>query len=204
MRIARELHDVVAHHVSVMGVQAGAARRIMAKAPDKAEAALSSIEAASRQAVEELHRTLGFLRQGDDADDLAPQPGVAQLDDLVHQLDRAKLAVDIAVEGEPRPLPRTLEVSVYRIVQEALTNTLKHAGAATATVRLRYEPTAFEVEVADNGRGNPDAPDRPVGGHGLMGMRERVSLHGGHLVAGPGEAGGFVVRARFPLDGAAS
>jgi signal transduction histidine kinase len=207
VRIARELHDVVAHHVSVMGIQAGAARRVMARTPEKAEEALSSIESASRHAVVELHRMLGFLRQGDEGDALAPQPGLAQLDELAEQLGRqASLAVDVRVEGEPRPLPQTLEVSVYRIVQEALTNTLKHANAATATVSLRYEPALFEVEVTDDGRGGAartDGTDDAVGGHGLIGMRERASLHGGHLRSGPRSEGGFSVHATFPLNGPA-
>lgn len=202
VRIARELHDVVAHHVSVMGVQAGAARRVMADQPEKAAAALSSIEASSRQAVLEMHRMLDFLRQeGDEADMLAPQPGLGQLPELVDQVGEAKLPVQVSVKGDPRPLPRSLDVSAYRVVQEALTNTLKHARAQAAAVRLHYQPHSLDIEVVDDGCG-PAAHVAPkVGGHGLIGMRERVSLHGGHLRAGPLPEGGFSVHATFPLDG---
>ena len=200
VRIARELHDVVAHHVSVMGVQAGAARRVMAQQPGKAEEVLSSIEASSRQAVLELHRLLGVLRRSDQPDELAPQPDLAQLPDLVAQAGQGGLQVKLAIEGEPRALPRTLEVSAYRVIQEALTNALRHSGGTTATVRVDYRPAALEVEVLDDGRGNGPAPVT-AGGHGLMGMRERVGLHGGHLRAGRTPAGGFAVHATFPLDG---
>jgi signal transduction histidine kinase len=203
VRIARELHDVVAHHVSVMGVQAGAARRVMERQPEKAAEALSSIEASSRQALVELHRLLGFLRRAGEADDLAPQPGLAQLEDLVGPGGQGDLTVVLSIEGDPRPLSPTLEVSAYRIVQEALTNTRKHSGGATASVRLRYGPETFEVEVVDDGT-SADGDERHVGnegGLGLIGMRERVSLHGGHLRAGPGADGGFAVLATFPLNG---
>jgi signal transduction histidine kinase len=199
VRIARELHDVVAHHVSVMGVQAGAARRVMARRPDQAAEALSSIEASSRQAVVELHRLLGFLRREGQDDALAPQPDLAQLPELIAQATQGELTVGLSVEGEPRPLPGTLELSVYRVIQEALTNALKHSGGTAATVRVAYEATSLEVEVSDDGRGAGGATGGS--GHGLIGMRERVRLHGGHLRAGPDPAGGFVVRASFPLNG---
>ena len=198
VRIARELHDVVAHHVSVMGIQAGAARRVMARRPDQAEEALSSIEASSRQAVVELHRLLGFLRREGQDDALAPQPDLAQLPELIAQATQGELTVGLSVEGEPRPLPGTLELSVYRVIQEALTNALKHSGGTAATVRVSYGPSMLEVEVADDGRGGGPAGGS---GHGLIGMRERVRLHGGHLRAGPDPAGGFVVHASFPLNG---
>jgi signal transduction histidine kinase len=201
VRIARELHDVVAHHVSVMGVQAGAARRVMARQPEKAEEILSSIEASSRQAVVELHRLLGFLRRADQPDDVAPQPDLAQLPDLVAQAEQGGLAVELSVEGEPRPLPRTLEVSAYRVIQEALTNALKHSGGTTATVRVDYTPQGLEIEVVDDGRRGAERPLDGVGGHGLMGMRERVGLHGGHLRAGLTAQGGFAVHATFPVNG---
>ena len=202
VRIARELHDVVAHHVSVMGVQAGAARRVMERQPDKAAEALSSIEASSRQAVVELHRLLGFLRRAGEADELAPQPGLAQLDDLVAQAARGELTVDLSIEGDPRPLSPTLEVSAYRVIQEALTNTRKHSAGATATVRVCYGPSTLEVEVLDDGAGRRRRPPGSDGGHGLIGMRERATLHGGHLRAGPRPEGGFAVHATFPLNGA--
>ncbi|HEX2698955.1 MAG TPA: sensor histidine kinase [Acidimicrobiales bacterium] len=203
MRIARELHDVVAHHVSVMGVQAGAARLVMERDPPNAASALASIESSSRQAVAELHRLLGFLRQEGDSDDLAPQPGLDQLEDLVAQMAAARFGVQLRVDGEPRPLPSSVELSAYRIVQEALTNVLKHSGAASAEVHLRYRSGTVEVEVLDDGGGVPTAPTA-TGGHGLIGMRERATLHGGHLAAGPRPEGGFYVRATFPLNGASS
>ena len=198
VRIARELHDVVAHHVSVMGVQAGAARLVMEREPVKAAEALAGVESSSRQAVVELHRLLGFLRREGDEDDLAPQPGLRQLDDLVAQMADAELAVDLRVDGDPRPLPSTVELSAFRIVQEALTNTLKHAGVSKAQVRLCYRPGEVEVEVVDDGRGDRGAP-AGSGGHGLIGMRERVGLHGGRLTTGPRAGGGFAVQATFPV-----
>ncbi|MFN0153128.1 MAG: sensor histidine kinase [Gaiella sp.] len=204
VRIARELHDVVAHHVSVMGVQAGAARRVMGTRPEKAEEVLSSIEASSRQAVVELHRLLGFLRRADQPDELAPQPDLAQLPELVAQAEQGGMAVELLVEGEPRPLPRTLEVSAYRVIQEALTNALKHSGGTAATVRVGYGPTVLEIEVRDDGNGGGEQPLSKVGGHGLMGMRERVGLHGGHLRVGLAPQGGFAVHATFPLNGQAA
>ena len=137
VRIARVLHDVVAHHVSVMGVQAGAARRVMASQPDKAVESLNPIEVTSRQAVGELQRLLGFLRRSGEDDERSPQAGLARLDDLAAQTANGPLMVDISVEGVPRPLPPTLDVSAYRIIQEALTNTLKHSSGARATVRVR-------------------------------------------------------------------
>jgi len=201
VRIARELHDVVAHHVSVMGIQAAGARAVMERQPDKAAQALSSIEASSRQAVAELHHLLGFLRAEGDADALAPQPGLDQLGDLVAEVSEAELTVDLAIDGDPRPLAPTLEVSAYRIIQEALTNTRKHSGATSATVRVSYRPASLEIEVLDNGPGEAEQPAASVAGHGLIGMRERATLHGGHLRAGPRPDGGFAVHATFPLNG---
>jgi signal transduction histidine kinase len=196
VRIARELHDVVAHHVSVMGVQAGAARLVMERDPSKATAALASIEASSRQAVTEMHRLLGFLRQAGDPDRPA-RPGLDQVDDLAATMSGSQLTVEVGIEGDRRPLPPTVDVSAYRIVQEALTNTLKHGGASRADVRLRYWPGELEVEVIDDGRGAAVAPDGP-GGLGLIGMRERAALHGGQLTAGPASGGGFAVRVTLP------
>jgi signal transduction histidine kinase len=202
VRIARELHDVVAHHVSVMGVQAGAARRVMAQQPGKAEEVLSSIEASSRQAVLELHRLLGVLRRADQPDELTSQPDLAQLPDLVAQAGQGGLKVELSIEGEPRALSRTLEVSAYRVIQEALTNALRHSGGTTATVRVDYQPAALEIEVLDGGSGTARS-HTGLGGHGLLGMRERVGLHGGHLRAGLTPQGGFAVHATFPLNGGA-
>ena len=203
VRIARELHDVVAHHVSMMGVQAGAARVVIDRDPGEAKNALSAIETSSRQAVAELHRLLGFLRQRGDEDDLAPQPGVEQLGQLVASMNDTQLAVDMTVEGERRALPQMVDVSAYRIVQEALTNTLKHAKASHAAVHLRYWPDELEVEVVDDGRGPLNGRAHRDGGLGLIGMRERAALHGGQLTAGADTAGGFAVRVRLPTpDGA--
>jgi signal transduction histidine kinase len=199
VRIARELHDVVAHHVSMMGVQAGAARVVLDRDPVKTREALASIEASSRQAVVELHRLLGFLRQAGDPDDLAPQPGLGQLHELAASMSGPELTVDVRVEGEERLIGPTVEVSAYRIVQEALTNTLKHAGASHVAVHLRYWPDELEIEVVDDGRGNGDASS-VLGGLGLIGMRERAALHGGQLAAGPATGGGFGVRARLPTN----
>jgi signal transduction histidine kinase len=201
VRIARELHDVVAHHVSVMGVQAGAARRVMQRQPEKAAEALSSIEASSRQAVLELHRLLGFLRRDGEADEIAPQPGLAQLGDLVAEAAQGDLSVDLSIEGEPRPLSPTLEVSAYRVIQEALTNTRKHSGGGRAMVRVLYGPATLEVEVLDDGRACRDGATHSEGGQGLIGMRERAGLHGGHFRAGPRPEGGFAVHATFPVNG---
>ena len=202
VRIARELHDVVAHHVSMMGVQAGAARVVIGRDPVKSKEALASIERSSREAVLELHRLLGFLRQAGDPDELGPQPGLAQLPTLAATISDSELTVDVSVEGEQRPLPPTVDVSAYRIVQEALTNVLKHAGASHAGVHLRYWPGELELEIVDDGRGNGSRSAAP-GGLGLIGMRERAVLHGGELSAGSAAGGGFAVRARLPTpDGA--
>jgi signal transduction histidine kinase len=203
VRIARELHDVVAHHVSMMGVQAGAARVVIDRDRVKAKESLTAIEVSSRQAVGELHRLLGFLRQTGDEDDLAPRPGLSQLPRLAASMSESDLAVAVSIEGEERSLPPMLGVSAYRIVQEALTNTLKHAAASRADVRLRYWPDELEVEIIDDGRGATALSGTSPGGLGLIGMRERAALHGGQLTAGPVSGGGFAVRVKLPTsDGA--
>jgi signal transduction histidine kinase len=199
-RMARELHDVVGHHVSVIGVLAAAAGRQLDRDPGKASAALNSIEDSSRQAVAEMHRLLGFLRQDDDAAEVAPPPKLRQLDVLTAQLGAANFSVDVRVEGEERPLPTSVELSAYRVVQEALTNIVKHAeGATTADVCVRYRPEEVEVEIVDDGQGQGAVRKKRVG-HGLIGMRERVALHGGRLTAGRRPGGGYAVQAIFPLD----
>jgi signal transduction histidine kinase len=206
-RMARELHDVVAHHVSVIGVLAAAAKRQLTRDPARAAAALASIEDSSRQAVGEMHRMLGFLRDEDDTGDLAPPPTLRRLESLTAQLGATTLAVAVRVEGAERPLPTSVDLAAYRVVQEALTNTVKHAEASRADVWVRYRPEEVEVEIVDDGRGQPAVPAalagsrRDHGGHGLLGMRERVARHGGRLTAGPRPGGGFAVRATFPLDG---
>ena len=202
VRIARELHDVVAHHVSMMGVQAGAARIVLGRDPVRARQALASIEGSSREAVVELHRLLGFLRQAGDPDDLGSQPGLEQLDGLAASISDSRLTVEVRVEGEPRPVAATIDVSAYRIVQEALTNVLKHAGASRADVHLRYWPDELELEIVDDGRGNGASSSAP-GGLGLIGMRERAVLHGGQLTAGRVAGGGFAVRVRLPTPAGA-
>jgi signal transduction histidine kinase len=204
-RIARELHDVVAHSVSVMVVQAGAARRVMDRDPDRAADALSSIESSGRQALDELRRLLAMLRHyGDQRPALSPQPTIEDLETLIAQIEEAGLPVTLIVEGQPRHLPSGVDLSVFRIVQEALTNTLKHAGPARATVRVRYEPDHLLLTVTDNGRGlaeqlKRDNGDRVSRGHGLVGMRERVALFDGDLQAGPKPGGGYEVTARLSL-----
>jgi signal transduction histidine kinase len=200
VRIARELHDVVAHHVSVMGVQAGAARRVMTRQPEQAQQALSSIESSSRQAVAELQHLLGFLRADQD-DTLTPQPDLSRLPDLIAHAGSGPLTVDLQLVGERRQLSEVLELSAYRLIQEALTNAVKHSGGTTAHVRLTYSPQALDIAVCDNGTAGVSAGAHGGGGgHGLIGMRERVRLHGGQLRAGPRPEGGFAVHARLPLD----
>lgn len=205
VRIARELHDVLAHHVSVMGVQAGAARHVLHRDPARAAEPLAAIESSARSAVVELQRMLAFLRSDDDerGGDRAPQPGLGQLDRLVDDVRRAGLEVDLRVEGDVHALPDTVHLSAYRIVQESLTNVLKHAGPRTrATVWVHRGADRVEVEVVDDGRGPRDG-DGTGTGSGLVGMRERVGLHGGSLEIGPRPDGGFRVRASLPLAAAA-
>jgi signal transduction histidine kinase len=150
--------------------------------------------------VVELHRLLGFLRGPGQPEERAPQPDLTQLPELVASVGEGGLTVELSIEGEPQPLPRTLEVSAYRVIQEALTNAFKHSGGSTASVRLSYKPTVLEVDVCDDGDGHVAQPANQVGGHGLIGMRERVGLHGGHLSARQTPEG-FAVHATFPLNG---
>jgi signal transduction histidine kinase len=198
-RIARELHDVVAHSVSVMGVQAGAAEQMLAVDPERAREPLRAIQSGAREAIAELRLLLGVLRNDDDVPDLDPQPGLAELEALVAQMGRAGLTARLTIEGRAQPLSAGVELSAYRIVQEALTNTLKHAGDADADVTIRHGPAALELEVVDTGNGNGNG-DRAFAGHGLIGMRERVALHGGTITTGRRAEGGYAVRARIPLD----
>jgi signal transduction histidine kinase len=208
-RLARELHDVVGHALNVVVLQAGAAQRLFDKKPEVARESLSSIEAAGRQALADIERMLGILRaEAADQEELGPQPGLADVGGLVEQVREAGLPVSFANACSTVALPSSLDMSGYRIVQEALTNTLKHAGAgAHASVRLGCEGDWFEIECLDNGRGlPPDAQfnERLTGGRGLLGMRERVLLFGGELEVGPRPEGGFRVFARLPLEGAGS
>ena len=193
-RIARELHDVVAHSLSVMVIQSQAAARVLQGEQPSAREALASVDATGRQALEEMRRLVAMLR--DDAElTLAPQPGLGELEALVAQVQEAGLPTTLVVEGEPRSLAPGVDLSAYRIVQEALTNAIKHAGPATARVVVRFRPREVELEVLDDGRG-PGA--RNGGGHGLVGMRERVALYGGTLESGRRNGGGFRVVARLP------
>ena len=200
-RIARELHDVVAHSVSVMTVQAGAARRLLdqAGAGPEVREAVASVEATGREALTELRRAVGVLREDGESPGLGPQPGVADLPALVARAREAGLSVELATEGEPRPLPSGVDLSAYRITQEALTNAFKHAGPAHAVVRVCYGADVLEVQVVDDGRGAAADVASDGGGNGLVGMRERVALFGGELRAGPRAGGGYEVKARLPL-----
>ena len=196
-RIARELHDVIAHSVSVMVVQAGAAEEVLRQAPDRALEPIRAVQDTGRQALAEMARLLGMLRRDGEELGLAPQPGLDDLETLIEQTRLAGLPVELRVEGAPRPVPLGADLSAYRIVQEALTNARKHAGQAHATVTLRYGAEALELEITDDGTG---ADNGDGGGHGLVGMRERVALFGGELHAGPRPGGGFRVHARLPLN----
>ncbi|MFE7383209.1 sensor histidine kinase [Streptomyces zhihengii] len=205
-RIARELHDVVAHNVSVMVVQADGAAYVMDTAPDQARQALETISGTGRQALAEMRRLLGVLRTSDapESGEYVPQPDVEQIEDLVEQVRRAGLTVDFKVEGTPRPLPSGVELTAYRIVQEALTNTRKHGGPeAGASVRLVYFDDGLGLLVEDDGRGASHELYEDGGadgrGHGLIGMRERVGMVGGTLDAGPRPGGGFRISALLPL-----
>jgi signal transduction histidine kinase len=202
LRLARELHDVVAHAMSVIAVQSGVGAHVANTQPKEAAKALAAIEATSRAALEELRRLLGVLRQEDEPPgDLAPVPGLADLDSLLAEVARAGLAVKLRVNGTRPPLPAGVDLSAYRIIQEALTNVVKHAGSARAQVMVGYRDQDVTVEVTDDGRGAvTSVSDGQVGtGHGLIGMRERVQAFGGDLEAGPRPGGGFRVAARLPL-----
>jgi signal transduction histidine kinase len=198
-RIARELHDVVAHGISVMVLQVGGVRRLLGDDRARERDVLAGVEESGRQALGELHLLLGMMRETAASDGLDPAPGLAKLGALVDSVRAAGLAVEVVVEGDERPLPRGLDLSAYRIVQEALTNVVKHAGADRATVRVRYGRRRLELEIVDYGAGADSIV--PSGGNGLIGMRERAALFGGELYAGPADGGGFEVRARLPLDG---
>ena len=195
VRIARDLHDVVAHHLSVIVVQAEAAQEMLAVDPGRADAAMGAVADTARGALGELRRVLGVLRS--DAS-RAPQPDLTSVDDLVASVRQAGLVVDVHTEGKPRQVAGVVGLTAYRVVQEGLTNVLRHAAARRAEVALAYRDDALVVTISDDGRGAP-GPAADGGGHGLAGMRERVATLGGSLDAGPRDGGGFAVRARLPL-----
>ncbi len=197
-RIARELHDVVAHAMSVMVVQAGAARSVLDDDPAAARAAIGRIESTGRDGLTEMRRLIGILKAEGADTDRAPQPGLGQLEALLETVRGAGVPVEAVTEGEPRPLTTGLDLVAYRIVQEALTNVMKHAGPASARVLLRWGDAALDVEVSDDGRGPLMATE---GGLGLLGMRERVALYGGTIRTGPRRGGGFTVHAHLPFEG---
>jgi signal transduction histidine kinase len=197
-RIARELHDVIAHSVSLMVIQAGGARLVMDAEPGRAEESLLSVERAGRDALAEMRALLGALGDGRDPRALAPQPGLAEIDGLLAAARESGVQADLHVDGEPATVSPALDLCAYRIIQEALTNAIKHAAPARADVRVSWQTDALELEISDDGRGS-GAVNGAGGGHGIAGMRERVALHGGSVDAGPRAGGGFAVRAQLPL-----
>ncbi|MEV6419960.1 histidine kinase [Streptomyces sp. NPDC051662] len=221
-RIAQELHDIVSHNVSVMVVQAGAAREVLATLPDEAAAALLAVEGAGRDAMTELRHLLGLLAPSQSGEDgeggdgsagsaaLSPQPSLSRLSPLIDRIAFAGLPVEVRISGEPRPLPAGIDLTAYRIVQEALTNALKHGGGEQAEVTVRYADRCLRVEVLNSGpsvlSGHRPAPGEPAvdgrggAGRGLLGLRERVAVYGGDLDARRRLGGGYRVRARIPLD----
>lgn len=198
-RISRELHDAVAHTVSVMTMQAGVLRRRLSDRPVERDA-LAQVEELGRRSVDEIRRVVGLLRP-DDSDGLGPPPSLKRLDDLLAQVRGAGLEVGLTVTGPPADLPPSLDMSAYRVTQEALTNVLRHAAASRADVRVAYAPDAVRVTVTDDGRGVAAGSPGRGGGHGLVGMRERVTMFGGDLRTGPRESGGYEVAATFPIGG---
>ena len=196
-RIARELHDIVAHAVSVMVLQVGAVRHQLPAVLEDDKDALRDVERAGRRALTEMRSLLAAMRREGEEAELVPQPGLDGLDLLVDEISRAGLPVELHIDGEPVPLPRGIDLSAYRIVQEGLTNALKHARASDADVTVRYRPDELEIEVRDNGLGSSTTDGL---GHGLVGVRERVRIYGGEMTAGTANGGGFVLSTRLPLD----
>jgi signal transduction histidine kinase len=207
MRIARELHDVLAHNISLINVQASTALHLIEKDPERAPIALSAIKDASKEALIELRSVLGILRQVDENTPRAPAPSVAHLDELVGRAEAAGIAVRVEVEGSPRPLPAGVALAGFRIVQEALTNVTRHARAASATVTVTYGRGEIAVRIDDDGSppgsSSRRIPTSPGGGNGVAGMRERAEALGGRFEAGPRSDGGFRVRARLPAGDSA-
>jgi signal transduction histidine kinase len=200
-RITRELHDIIGHTLNLIVVQAGAARAVFKSSPERALESLDSIESTARQSLSDMERMLGILRPEAEVTPYDPQPGLAQIGRLAEQLTDAGLPVNVSVEGEPVELAASLDLTAYRIVQEALTNTLKHAGPARARVAISYLGDTLELDVDDDGAGPGDDGHDVGSGRGLIGMRERVSLFGGRLDVGPGPEGGYRVHASLPIEG---
>jgi len=201
-RIAREMHDIVAHGISVISVQASAAQEIARSDPDRTIGILEDIEATGREALAEMRRMLGVLRKGDDHKvALSPQPSLTELSTSVAQRVEAGLPTELVIAGQQHPLSPGLELAAFRIIQEALTNVAKHAGdSSTAIVALTYEPTTFTVSITDTGRGAVSSLSSTGSGHGLIGMQERVDAYDGEFAAGPRTGGGYQVQAVFPLN----
>ena len=195
-RIARELHDIVAHAVSVMVLQVGAVRHKLPAVLEEDKDALRGVEQAGRRALTEMRRLLAAMRREGEEAELTPQPGLDGLDSLLAEINRAGLPVELHVDGDPVPLPRGIDLSAYRIVQEGLTNALKHARASDADVTVRYLPDGLEIEIRDNGQGSSTTDGL---GHGLVGVRERVKIYGGEMSTGTANGGGFVLSTRLPL-----
>jgi signal transduction histidine kinase len=195
-RIARELHDIVAHAVSVMVLQVGAVRHQLPEALGEDRDALRGVERAGRTALAEMRRLLAAIRPDGDEAELVPQPGLDGLQSLLEEVGRAGLPVELHIDGKPFPLPRGIDLSAYRIVQEGLTNALKHARATNADVTVRYRSDEVQLEVRDNGQGSATSDGL---GHGLVGVRERVKIYGGEMTAGAASEGGFVLSTRLPL-----
>jgi signal transduction histidine kinase len=198
-RIARELHDIVGHSVSVMTVQVSGVRRLLRPEQEQEREALLAVERTGREALAEMRRVVGALRDPEEAPALAPQPSLSRVEALVTRARETGLPVDLEIEGEPVQLPAGVDLTAYRLVQEGLTNAIKHAAAHHADVRVRYDGDHVEIEVSDDGQGVEGDPASNGGGHGLVGMRERVSIYGGELEAGPRAEGGFRLRARLPV-----
>ena len=201
LRIARELHDIVAHTMATINVQAGAASHVLGENPAAVGDALQAIRQSSKDGLRELRAILDLLRQVDEEEPTQPAPGLGQLDALIASTAKAGLATTVVTDGEPRTLPPEVDLAAYRIVQESLTNVIKHAGPAQATVRLSYGKDALHIDVTDNGRGGLASPAAGGSGHGLIGMRERAVSVGGTLETGRGPGGGYRVSAMLPLDG---